>query len=465
MFLTNLKKQTAINLTQMNNFLKIFILLLFFSCNKEGDLIDVKVCKHYNNADATIIQCSDQYYNQKATYNLSRQYSAEVAEYNALKYNIPIHVFEGKVEHGLKDYLEMGRGGVSAYFPSCSEEYSEIVLDSILNTLKTVYGKRPTTMAYGCGKTQYGTSLPNYILGGRNSSHGSPKALKKGIPVCTYYGKNSGDPSIYTVDSVSFIRNRLNASRSWANIISNGSTEEESLSFVKKEIEKTISNSGFYLDFMHWQIDEINGNNAQQFIPKLFKSMGEAINKSYTAKVDYNQAIEYFYGKEAIDSISLVEKTNFYEMSIYVKKKFDKIDYSLITTPISFETPISIEKANKLGGKNIKSITFRNGKTIINAFIDFTKPITKIIITKNKESKFLAYKFDVQQENNTILTTDLTKATFFQKNKKDYKVKIIKRSLNFSERHKFEFNTDSNNYDYYVGVINKLGESKLIKVE
>ena len=193
--------------------------------------------------------------------------------------------------------------------------------------------------------------------------------------------------------------------------------------------------------------------------------MGEAINKSYIAKVDYNQATEYFYGKEAIDSVSLVEKADVYELSVYVKKKFDKIDYDVIKTPISFQTNISLENAQKLGGEDVKSVTFRKDQTIINAFVDFNKPVNKIIIDKNNGSKFLTLKFDVSQKNNAILTTDVTKATFFQKNKEDYKVKIIKRSLTFSKNHEFAFKTDNSDYEYYVGVINKLGESKLIKVE
>ncbi len=461
----SLKKQIAVSLMQINKIITVGFILLFLSCQEKGTQLDVKVSSHYNNADATIIQCSDQYYNQLATYNTSRQYSAEVAEFNALKYNIPIHVFEGKIEHGLKDYLDMGRGGVSAYFPSCTEEYSEKMLDSILNVLTPVYGRRPTTMAYGCGKTNYADSLPNYILGGRNSSGSTPKTLKLGAPVCSYYGKDAGDPSVYPAESFSFLRNRLNASRSWVNIIMDDLSEEESLSYVKTEVEKVISNKGFYLDFMHWHIDEYKGKNAQQFIPKLFQSMGEAINKSYIAKVDYNQATEYFYGKEAIDSVSLVEKADVYEISVYVKKKFDKIDYDVIKTPISFQTNISLENAQKLGGEDVKSVTFRKDQTIINAFVDFNKPVNKIIIDKNNGSKFLTLKFDVSQKNNAILTTDVTKATFFQKNKEDYKVKIIKRSLTFSKNHEFAFKTDNSDYEYYVGVINKLGESKLIKVE
>lgn len=328
------------------------IFVVFLNCKNYETKIDIKVCEHFNNADATIIQCSDQYYNQTATYNIHRQYSAEVAEFEALKNNIPIHVFEEKVEPGLTEFIKMGRGGLGIYYPSCSISYKTSLLDSIAENLNTVYGRIPSTLAYGCGKTYYSDSLPNYILGGRNSSFGSPKSVKNGIPVCTFYGKGLGNASVYPVESTSFRKNRLCSSRSWANVINGGLTEEQSLNFIKNVVKNTISTKGFYLDFMHWHIDDINNKNAQKFIPKLFSAINEAVDKNYIAKVDYNQAIEYLYAKESIDSVSLVEKKEHYQIKVYTSKKHEDIDYSVIKTPVSFKTTINIDDVDmhKLGG-------------------------------------------------------------------------------------------------------------------
>jgi hypothetical protein len=463
----NLKRRTPVNLEQMNRYFFWIIIFLFFACNNDEAQIGIEVCEHFNNADATIIQCSDQYYDHTATYNINRQYSAEVAEFEALKNNIPIHVFEEKTERGLKEFIQMGRGGLSAYYPSCFFEYKKSKLDSILEVLSTVYGRNPTTIAYGCGKTHYRDSLPNYILGGRNSSHGSPSTVSKGIPICTYYGNDSGDPSIYPVQSASFIKSRLCASRSWTNVLVYDLSEEESLSFIKNEIENTISKSGFYLDFMHWHIDAKESKNAQKFIPKLFNTFKEAIANSYVAKVDYNQAIEYLYAKSSIDSVSLIEEKEFYQMTVYTKKHED-IDYSVIKTPVSFKTLIDIknEELNKLGGENIKSITEIKDKLIINAFIDFNKKVNKIVVYKNAEPKFLSLECEAYFKDNAIYSKNPIKVTFFRKDKHDeeYKVEIIKRSLNFKLKHEFKIDSDPDKYNYFAGIINQLGESKIIKI-
>ncbi|MDO6595886.1 hypothetical protein Q4512_03105 [Oceanihabitans sp. 2_MG-2023] len=454
----------------INKIIILSFVLLFFSCQEKETQLGVKVSSHFNNADATIIQCSDQYYDNSATYNKSRQYSAVVAEFESLKHNIPIHVFEEKVERGLKEFLEMGRGGVSAYYPSCSENYRASLLDSILDNLKLVNNRRPTTLAYGCGKNYYYDSLPNYILGARNSSLLPVYALKEGVGICTYYGKDAGNPSIYPVGDFSFLRNRPSASKSWANVISDGLSEKESLSFIKKEVKKTITNKGFYLDFMHWHINEIKGKNAQQFIPKLFKTLNEAIGSSYIAKVDYNEALEYLYGKQTIDSVSLFENKDAYIMRVYINRKKKEIDYNVIRTPISFETEIKTTESSlmEFWGNNIQSVTKVKDKIIFNALIDYTKKLNKFIIYKqaNKQTIFLPLEYEVSFNDSIIQSNYPIKISYFKKEKRneDYKVEIVDRSLKFKKEHALRFDRNNIKYNYYAGVINKLGESKLIKI-
>lgn len=461
----NSKKLILVNLKLMNRFFLILLFFSFLGCSQNETKIGIEVCAHFNNADATIIQCSDQYYNQTATYNINRQYSAEVAEFEALKSNIPIHVFEEKVERGLKEFVGMGRGGVSMYYPSCSKEYRKTALDSIIKELEGVYGRKPTTIAYGCGKTNYSEDLPNYILGGRNSSYGSPKMLNKNIPVCTYYGEGFGESSIYDVSSSSFIRNRLNSSRSWANVIVDNLSELESLDFIEKEVERAVSNNGFYVDFMHWHIGDVKGKNAQKFIPKLFNTINKAVKGNYISKVDYNQAIEYQYAKSSIDSVSLVEKKDYYLIKVYTNQRYKKIDYSVIKTPVSFKTLINIEELMNLGGDDIESVSKVNGAIIINALINFNEKVNVIKVNKKVESKFLSLTCDAIYEDNKIYSEYPIKVTFFKKNKNDFKVEIIKRSLEFKTVHTFDLDVYSNEYDYYAGIINKLGESKIIKIE
>lgn len=467
----NSKKQIVASLMQTNKLIFIFLIVINISCKTKPVTYKVEVAKHFNNAQATIIQCSDQYYNQTATYNQYRQYSAETAEFYALKYNIPIHVFENKVEKGLQSFVEMGRGGVSMYYPSCTKEYDSLYLKQITNDLQKVYGKQPTTLAYGCGKSHYSSLLPKAILGGRNSSRGTPNGLKSGTPICTFYGNQSGESGNYPVNTSSFIKNRLSASRAWDLKHTDNLTDEEVLSFLETEVKRTINNNGFYIDFMHWHIDEFKGINAQEFIPKLFKSFSNAVDNNYISKVDYNQAIEYFWGKQAIKNVEMNEFENHFTLTVQLKELNPDIDYTLIQTPMSFVVKNSDKyqtytNINFYGGQNVHSIVTIEGNIVFNVFLDFNNTTNTIKIDKQTVSKLKELNYTLKSNKNTIESTQPIKVTFFEQIKGDeaHKIRILSRSLKYDTKHTINTSLLKENCNYFAGTINELGESKLIEM-
>lgn len=115
----------------------------------------------------------------------------------------------------------------------------------------------------------------------------------------------------------------------------------------------------------------------------------------------------------------------------------------------------------------MESITKAKNKIIVNTFIDFNKKVNKIIVNKDARSKFLAMECKASYKNGLIQSKTPIKVTFFRKDKNDdsYKVEIIKRSLNFDTKHEFKLETNSKKYDYFAGIINQVGESKIIKFE
>jgi len=60
----------------------------------------------------------------------------------------------------------------------------------------------------------------------------------------------------------------------------------------------------------------------------------------------------------------------------------------------------------------------------------------------------------------------LIRVTFFKKEKteSDFKVQIVERSFGFKKEHSLSLKRNNIEYDYYAGVINELGESKMIKI-
>ncbi len=432
-----------------------------------------QVCEHQNNADATIIQVTDQYYplNWKRFQNDSRKYSSSWAEFLAFQYNIPVHVFEQNIKgNSFKEFLKTGRGGASVYFPSCHKKYSNTTLDSIINIIAKAYNRIPTTIAYGCGKKEYIDKLPNYILGGRNSSFTSWNSNKNAI---TWYGKNCGESQHIDFSDRSNILSRPSGGRYYTDIqIINASTLEAS-NFVRKQVERTIATSGFYVNFMHWQDFYKNSEGVTvegvPLLKNLFEVLSNGVGTARIAQGDYNDAIEYLYVKEAVKNATLKSDNNKTELIININAK-QKIDYTVINTPVTLK--LSKEKITIFGYSSISKNTqiislYQDTKNLyLNVRLDFTKKqnIIPISFSKNNNIPFLGNipKLKYNTNRKKITSSNLVKFIVFKrcKGSKEYEVEVIDRTITYSKSHILkEFDIE---YEYYCGAINKQGESSLI---
>jgi hypothetical protein len=254
-----LKEKSILKLlkTQKSNLLPyallpLFIVFLFSGCDsKIKKNLVTSVCEHYNCADATVLQVTDQYFPPYSSNvrNNSSKYGAIWAEFLAFKYDIPLHVFEQNIKgNGFKAFLQTGRGGASVYYPSCFEPYRITKLDSILIEIGKAYGRKPTTISYGCDKTTYADSLPLYILGGRNSLFFSAEL---GMNSITWYGPGAGIKYQKDFSKREIILSRSAGGRFYTDIQRDDVSVLEAQNFVQEQVGKTIKTHGFYTNFMH----------------------------------------------------------------------------------------------------------------------------------------------------------------------------------------------------------------------
>lgn len=453
-------------------------LLVFTSCiDQQEILFEGKSCEHYNCADATVIQVTDYYFphSYKSFKNDSRKFSSNYAEFLGFKYNIPLHVFESSIKgKEFEEFLNTGRGGASIYYPSCQFEFRKSKFDSIRDQIESIYGKCVSTMSYGCGNTNYRDSLPNYILGGRNSGATS---ITLGMHGITWYGNNLGINGPSDLNKTYNRRSRRSSGRYYADIQREMVSPTVASKYVSEEVRATINNNGFYTNFMHWQDFYSNpiGDTIQgmKVIDSLFIGIREGIGHGTTAKIDYNQAIEYLYSKEAIDSIVLV-RTKWNKLELHFEpNKLHLVDYNVIDTPLSIEIPKAAfeegEFQNIKPFKNIVSVYEDSSKIYLNVLVDWNKeknihPISMRGGRRKTRTRF--EQMELQLQSDRKVTSNKTgKFVLFRRPilGEAYEMHIIDRTVNFGNNYKLP--TFEEGYRYFCGGISDDGESNIIELE
>ena len=465
------------NQNQLTVFLLLIVVALTANCKEPKNplfSINADVCSHYNAADATIVKLTDQYYppDHHMVRDSDNKYGAAWAEFLAFKYDISLHVFERSIKgDAFEDFLATGRGGASVYYPSCLEPYKKKKLMSIRDDIEDVYGKSVSTLSYGCGKTDYLGALPEDMLGGRNSIYTLDAKKEDAI---TWYGENLGYKNNLNFTENKEMLDRAPGGRYYLQVQQGNATAKEAARNVKKQVLKTVQNNGFYTNFMHWNDEYKNSKDSLIKGITIIEPLFDAIRSGFTESsrnsgLDYNEAIEYLYGREAIDSLIVTYfDNNSLEIDIWKSAKRNR-DYSRIDTPIT----ISSDKRILNGAMNIEltdrvpSAYIDKGELLLNVVLDFSKEHETIEVDLKGTDKITPI------ENNLVLSlegqtsvyaTNEAKFVLFRRKKdaKDYAVEVVEREQSFSEKYNLPNLEDG--YDYFCGAIDKRRQSTLIEL-
>lgn len=462
----------------VNKLSMAFIFILLIGCTAQKPInrpvkIKAEVCEHYNGANATILIVTDKYipFDQKQYQHDNRRFGTAWAEFLAFKYNIPIHVFEEDMKIvAFKEFLTTGRGGASVYYPSCKTIYSKLILERKIKDIESLSGKKPTTLSYGCGKTSYADSLPEYILGGRNSDY---TACNSGDSCITWYGKNAGYSGRLDFSDSKNIISRPSSGRFFSDI-TNKADITAAEDFVKKQVQITSSNAGFYVNFLHWHEyywEKKQKVEAVRVMENLYQAVSEGIGNSKISKIDYNQAVEYLYAKEAVDTVYFSKNKKMINLEFRYSKK-RKIDYSVIQIPLT----IKFEKKKNSPLNYHKILTsdkvvnaYQDDKFIyLNIKPDYTleKEVIPLLLGNRLILPELWHvpKLTYSLTEQTLSVTKPSKFVLFMKKQGEdaFKVEVIDRTFDFMNQ--YNLVTRMEGYDYYLGAITEEGESSLLEI-
>jgi hypothetical protein len=205
----------------------------------------------------------------------------------------------------------------------------------------------------------------------------------------------------------------------------------------------------------------------------LFQAMHEGIGEARNSYLDYNEAVEYLYAKEAVDSLVILGITDENVKIKVIHSKKREADYSVIATPVTIKVPKNLVKAYAMErtkkDPNIASIFKDEHYYFVNVLLNYEQPETVISLLKgDKRYSILRIDNPVELKQgwllNTVRANVPAKYVLFKRKKgaKEYELELVHRMLSFSE--KYNLPDLDGGYDYFCGAISSTRNSKLIEI-
>lgn len=320
---------------------------------------------------------------------------------------------------------------------------------------------RLSAFSYRNGRNDSSSVYIPYFLGARNSD-----------------STTSGNATIMNPELIrSLDINKSSSTRTWDAWQNMGAftTFADSLNYTKTQIERAISNGGWWQDFIHWH--SVYDTNTLQYFGQMFAGVDAQINGRDVWRAGYGEVLEYFYLKEQIDIVgSFVREGKLY-FYYRINDKFKEtntngisndVDETMLNTPVS----ISISTLNTpLAGMDIiceQASLIR--KIDVNTWIISVPLIRKIDgeivsfqIKQGSGSYYSNTKPAISRSVNTFTSTVPSKWVVWRKAAADglNMIREVARDnvLKTSFTHTIEAG-----YNYYIGAISKFGHSSLIEI-
>ncbi len=390
---------------------------------------------------------------QLATITKSKHFRGHIASYSEstdngvlpggemlmCKYNRGSILFYPSYTTTVNDWYNFGRVSFGCYVICVL--YPSNFTTQLPNVTSTRNGIPPSAFSYKDGNVICSVPMTSNLLGGRNSD----SELQQG-PVNFNYDAGITDAQLISQPSSFRVENYVETSHS-----SPASNWTVGTAHMTTDIAAFITAQGWYRQFMHWQYIY-----SADFINYL------DLSKSLTDGSDiffgnYDTVLEYYWVKEAIDSVTGNGRT----ITINYSKKYPSSPYNLITTPAWIKvdltgtnyvgTPITTSHGGKIrsvGGNvyyiscpldfNTTSVTFDIINTASPSYINLVKPI-------------------INRTGNGVTSDQPVRLTLWSKPKSEpeiVNVTLRERKLTLATSFTLSTVLDTVNNDYYLGYIN-----------
>lgn len=324
------------------------------------------------------------------------------------------------------------------------------------NKLRLYVDRTPSTASFRNGQTGMAIPALSKYIGQKNSVY----SASIGSNVDTWYGNGLGFTSTIEANDRKRLSSYPNSSRYWDSIVSNPESRKILVDpWLTTQLQHTISNSGWWRDFIHWH--QLTGNNIGYF-DQWLALVRSAAGNNFIHTCSNGEALEYFMIREITKKVSAVDRFGEIIIVTDIVDKYKSDFINGISTDIPLDTlniPLSIEI--DLTGTSLanKSIISNYGK-IVN--LGSNKFIVEIPFNNKEFFQSISLKeglggyFDISVptgsvSGNTVTTNIPTRAVQFKEDG------TVIRSNELKTSHEFPGASSGQ-----IGIISEFGQTKLI---
>jgi hypothetical protein len=262
-----------------------------------------------------------------ATFSVAKHYRGHVASFSentdnyrtgvemlACKYNMGTTFFYSSFGTPSVEMNQFGRLTFANYIHSGTFETANEKVTQVRN------GIPPSCCSYAGGLTSYAESMKPLMIGGRNSH-----SEYTGFPETNYE----------TGQTASQLINRASTFRTEYYLLTTRGEPpepwEDGEAFLESIVPDVLSEGAWYSQFCHWnryQTDEII---------TYFEKLNDLIGAADVFRGSWDMVMEYYWAREAVDSVSFFENT----LLVNHSKKYEDSPYHLITTPVWIRVDLS----------------------------------------------------------------------------------------------------------------------------
>jgi hypothetical protein len=216
-----------------------------------------------------------------------------------------------------------------------------LMSEAFISYFKGISGLRLTNMSYTNGEQLMAPLLKPYFIGGRNSEY-------------SWTGDSNIDYNPTRQQAIS----KASSTRTWdAHRAGRFVNQAQAILYAQGEINKAISLSGWWSDFMHWH--SLYNFGDVQFFELFYSGIRSTVGEQDAWMAGYGEALEYLFLRDNIVNIGSYVHDGKVNISVWVRDRNkdgvtdgipDAIDMSLLKTPISVRVDLT---GTILAGKDI----------------------------------------------------------------------------------------------------------------
>lgn len=361
----------------------------------------------YNLENAALIEKADHYRGHLASFSDVTDTNFVSGEMFCCRENISGTLFDPSTTQSKKDIYTFGRIDFGEYLhvnDASGGDYPIVDPQITLNR----NGDDATCLSYGGGVTTYALNMRDKLLGGRNSD-----SEHNGHQEISY---SSGLTDAQLISRASTIRFEYYGKSTAGDFFAG--TWEQGVTKLNTIIPLVISSGGWYVNFSHWYKVE------EDYLPEYFKVIRSILGSQDIASIPYGTALEYYWVREAIDTVSGSGGT----VTIDYSKKYPSSPYSKISTPAWIKLDLTgtvfenEDIAVSNGGKirsvgnnvyyisclldfNTTSVNFNIGITTSPTYVNLTQPVisrTGNSVTTDQACKLALYSLTITSVGTSV---------------------------------------------------------------